>query len=206
MITERKFEIFDVKCNIDKLNELKKQYLENLSKPILYKVISNIPSAWNSQMPIYDFDKIFKSKKYYEFGLVPVKGLYTYFIDDFTFLLPENANQVKAFRRDSEEIYLYSKAQKMFKNGKNYMVCPVILINKDLYNIFKIYFGDYLRVIGEDISVYKDYFSVSDTPRDIVSNSFFYEEYMSGMISQEEYNSHVNYLERREKLVRTLKK
>ena len=202
----KKFEIYDICVKDEPIQCLKNDFINGLDEKTLYKVISSTYKCWNSSS-LYDFNKIF-GRLFYDFTLIQKdyrEEFIRKFMNDFIYSC-NSPKDVKGIVYDDKEVFLYSPVFEMTRKGKHFHVEPALLINRDIYNITKIQFGDFLSVLGDDISSYSQYFTVSDSPRDIVSEDLYEDLFKAGTLNREQYLRNVEYLERREHLVRTLRK
>lgn len=203
---DRKFELFEIMPNVEKLRELRKSYIDSLEGNICFKVISNRRDWFSYRDGIFDVNSVL-GNKFFEFGLSPVKSKdYSSTISNFIQFGPTDMSSVKGLTFNGESYYVYTTSRSMNKHGKRYSLVPVIPISYDIYNLSLISLLDFERIELDDISMYSSYFNVCDNSNFMICESRLEDLYRSGSFSALEYQKMLKRFDKEENLVRSLRK
>ena len=153
---------YDIKSDIEKITNFKRvlinSWLENDSLTF-YKLIAS-DDKWFYKSGLYN-----NTEKLFELALIRTKlnsDETKAFIKSF--ILDNNASHYKIVKEDNEVHYIYTPST-IDKNGKTYIVKPVIEIVESLYSLIMLMnrkFGLITNI--KDVNTFKDYFKVSDVP------------------------------------------
>lgn len=208
MAISREFEIFKVTPNSERLKEFRESFVKTLECPTLYKVLSSNPNWFYYRHGIYDVNEELMGT-FFQFGMSKLKeksdtvsGIFQEFVNKGC----SSTEFVKGIRYEGEETYIYSLSSLISKIGRNYTLSPVIPINRDLYNLFKIELGDFMAIEENDLRQYSEFFKVSDKPIFVTTQNRLRESYNNAMISYPEYLESVKELESKERLIKSLRK
>ena len=197
-LESKKFEIFEIIPNVDKLKLFREEYIKMLKTPKTVKIVSNKPNWFYYNKGIY-----IHRKGFFEFGIVPIEEDHQSLIKQFIQYGPTKS-QVKALRYNNDNIYIYTPST-IDKCGRTYRVAPAIVINEDIYNLVKIQNRDFESICLKDLSSYKPFFKVSEEPYSVVSENRIEDLYRIGELSHQEYLDSLNKYEHEARLVKTLK-
>ncbi len=200
--TNQKFDIFEITMESEKLKAFRKSYIETFQGNPVKRIISTNPLWYSYKNGVYNADKNYKGTLF-EFGLLPIKKVNEDFITEFI-ENPTTSSQVKAIKFEGKTYFIYSCAD-ITKKGSTYQVSPTIIINEDIYNIAKIQTRDFEGLTVSDLTKYKEFFKVSNTPYLTITENWIEDLYRNGHISREEYKNRVAKYENEVKLVKTLR-
>ena len=195
---------YDIKSDIEKITNFKRvlinSWLENDSLTF-YKLIAS-DDKWFYKIGLYN-----NTEKLFELALIRTKlnsDETKAFIKSF--ILDSNASHYKIVKEDNEVHYIYTPST-IDKNGKTYIVKPVIEINESLYSLIMLMNRKFDLITNiKDVNTFKDYFKVSDVPYAVKNEYYLEGKLKNGEITVEEYKSLLSSYQTEEKVVKILKK
>ncbi len=199
---KEKFKLYPIISDTEKLKEERKRYIEMLGENVVIKILSSTP-IWYSSGKVFDFNKELNGR-YYEFCTHPIKDKYG-FKDEFIEKGPYDGKSVLGVNVDNQRRFFYT-APTIYKYGKSYIVEPSIEISEDLFNIYKILFRDFSHITLDDISKYREFFSVSNEPYMEFDEEVLEESYRLGNITLKQYKEKLDKALTEQRLVKTLRK
>lgn len=195
---------YDIKSDIEKITNFKRVLInswlesDNLT---FYKLIAN-DDKWFYKSGLYN-----NTEKLFELALIRTKlnsDEAKAFIKNF--ILDNNASHYKIVKEDNEVHYIYTPST-IDKNGKTYIVKPVIEINESLYSLMMLMNRKFDLITNiKDVNTFKDYFKVSDVPYAVKNEYYLEGKLKNGEITVEEYKSLLSSYQTEEKVVKILKK
>ena len=197
-----RYDLYEILTDTEMLRDLRKAYIDSLEKPYTKKVISNIPDWYDYNNGVFSMEKINK-KRLFEIMFQPSDRFEEEVVNYFLNAGPTR-HEVKALEFEGETYYLYVPME-LEKIGKNYRTYGVLPITEDLYNLTKIQFRDFNAVTKDNLTMYRDFFEVSEKPYSIVYESRLEDLRRIKNYNQEEYNALLSSYEREIKLVKTLR-
>lgn len=195
---------YDIKSDIEKITNFKRvlinSWLESDSLTF-YKLIAN-DDKWFYKSRLYN-----NTEKLFELALIKTKlnsDEAKAFIKSF--ILDNNASHYKIVKEDNEVHYIYTPST-IDKNGKTYIVKPVIEIVESLYSLIMLMNRKFDLITNiKDVNTFKDYFKVSDVPYAVKNEYYLEGKLKNGEITVEEYKSLLSSYQTEEKVVKILKK
>lgn len=196
---DKEFESYEILPNIKKIKELREEYLNSLKEIVYYKIISNTTEWYYFDKGIFSENNMPRSTMF-EFGLVRVDNK-----EDLLFTTKLDGKYTKAVNDGNKNIFFYSLSSLDFL-GRSIKLSPVLIINEDIYNLAKIYSREFDSITKDDLSIYSDFFKVSDKPYSIISESSIEDKLRTRKITKQQYNDIILSLDKEERLVKTLRK
>ena len=195
---------YDIKSDIEKITNFKRvlinSWLESDSLTF-YKLIAS-DDKWFYKNGLYN-----NTEKLFELALIKTKldsDETKAFIKSF--ILDNNASHYKIVKEDNEVHYIYTPST-IDKNGKTYIVKPVIEIVESLYSLIMLMNRKFDLITNiKDVNTFKDYFKVSDVPYAVKNEYYLEGKLKNGEITVEEYKSLLSSYQTEEKVVKILKK
>ena len=195
---------YDIKSDIEKITNFKRvlinSWLESDSLTF-YKLIAS-DDKWFYKRGLYN-----NTDKLFELALIKTKldsDETKAFIKSF--ILDNNASHYKIVKEDNEVHYIYTPST-IDKNGKTYIVKPVIEIVESLYSLIMLMNRKFDLITNiKDVNTFKDYFKVSDVPYAVKNEYYLEGKLKNGEITVEEYKSLLSSYQTEEKVVKILKK
>ena len=195
---------YDIKSDIEKITNFKRvlinSWLESDSLTF-YKLIAS-DDKWIYKSGLYN-----NTEKLFELALIRTKlnsDETKAFIKSF--ILDNNASHYKIVKEDNEVHYIYTPST-IDKNGKTYIVKPVIEIVESLYSLIMLMNRKFDLITNiKDVNTFKDYFKVSDVPYAVKNEYYLEGKLKNGEITVEEYKSLLSSYQTEEKVVKILKK
>lgn len=195
---------YDIKSDIEKITNFKRVLINSwLESDCLtfYKLIAS-DDKWFYKGGLYN-----NTEKLFELALIKTKldsDETKAFIKSF--ILDNNASHYKTVKEDNEVHYIYTPST-IDKNGKTYIVKPVIEINESLYSLIMLMNRKFDLITNiKDVNTFKDYFKVSDVPYAVKNEYYLEGKLKNGEITVEEYKSLLSSYQTEEKVVKILKK
>lgn len=195
---------YDIKSDIEKITNFKRvlinSWLESDSLTF-YKLIAS-DDKWFYKSGLYTSGSLL-----FELALIRTKlnsDETKAFIKSF--ILDNNASHYKIVKEDNEVHYIYTPST-IDKNGKTYIVKPVIEIVESLYSLIMLMNRKFDLITNiKDVNTFKDYFKVSDVPYAVKNEYYLEGKLKNGEITVEEYKSLLSSYQTEEKVVKILKK
>ena len=107
---------------------------------------------------------------------------------------------------NNEVHYIYTPST-IDKNGKTYVVKPVIEIIESLYSLIMLVNKKFDLITSiKDVQTFKDYFEVSDVPYAVKNEYYLENKLISGEISVDDYKRILNSYQNEERIVKELTK
>ncbi len=198
----KRYELFKIYTDVDKLKALRAAYINTKKSPYLKKVTSNTADWFYYNKGIYSKDNV-KKGQLFEIMYQPSDRYENAIVNNFIFRGPSR-NEVKCVEFEGKKVFMYTPFE-IFKNGSKYRVLGVLPITEDIYNLTKIQYRDFDAVTTDNISKYKRFFTVANTPYCIIYESRLEDLRRLQALDMEEYKNLLNSYEKETKLVKTLR-
>lgn len=215
----KKYELFEVRPNVEALKAFREEYIKTFQGNPLCKILSRTDKWYRSKNGLYTPSVLSLgiaplSKK--EMDLKTKKKIID--IDSFVRYGASNVQQVRAINVSAEPgVRIYKSTPRYFYlfeapsmiNRINGFSTPALELNQDLYNMFMIQFRRFgATTTPDDLSRYSDYFSVIDeNPSKFkFSDSLIEDFYKCSIMSEQDINMLFKNLEIEEQAVRSLRK
>ena len=201
---KRRYDLFEIVPESEKLAAFRQAYVDTISQPSVYKVVSSSAEWFYFNHGIYDVKTHLKDE-YFEFTFIKKGDSYPRLFKNFIEYGPKHGSNIKAIRYNGEEKFLYTDSN-VITRGTKYSLEPVIPVSEDIYNLSQIQFRQFSTLELDDLSKYSEFFKVSFTPYASFSEEFIEDLYRTGKINSETYLSLLENLEKEMSLVNTLRR
>ena len=196
---------YDIKNDLNKIITFKSvlinTFIESDSLEF-YKLICN-DNNWYYKEGLY----VKENNELFELALVRTKlskEEIKLFVKNF--IKDNNSNHYKMIKINNEVHYIYTPST-IDKNGKTYVVKPVIEIIESLYSLIMLVNKKFDLITSiKDVQTFKDYFEVSDVPYAVKNEYYLESKLISGEITVDDYKRILNSYQNEERIVKELTK
>lgn len=199
MAVFKNYYVFPVK---DKINKLKSDFISSKDSYDLCAISSMNKDWYIHNSGIYTV----KSEDEFEIKTIPDNIMSLYFINEFIRNGLNSKYQLNAVNKSNINYFVLSWLG-LSKSDDKYVLEQAALISEHVYNIYMIMARRFLSTTTpDDLSRYKDYFTVFENPGQVINTNNIEKEYNSGLITLDEMNEKISILERENKAILSLRK
>lgn len=134
----------------------------------IHKITSTDLRWFQPQSGVFNIDEELERDSF-EFSLIPIKSKRYYIKALATFGFSESFNEygvrdikhLKAIFYENKRQFIYTPTTPI-RSGRNFIIVPTLLISEDAYNVEMICHGNLKAVTTDDLSSYKQFFTLRD--------------------------------------------
>ena len=147
-----------------------------------------------------------KSDDNFDINLIPDKIMALFFVNEFIRKGLSSKYQLNAVKY--KDMYCYILSWMGISNyNDGFSLEHAALVSEDIYNIYMILARKFLSTTTpEDLSQYRDFFTVFEVPGQVINTNSIEQEYKSGIISLDDMEEKIYLLEKENQAILSLRR
>ncbi len=193
----KSYYVFPVK---EKLIKLKQDFISSKDSYNLCTVTSKKSDWFDFKNGVY----YIKSDDNFDINLIPDKIMALFFVNEFIRKGLSSKYQLNAVKY--KDMYCYILSWMGISNyNDGFSLEHAALVSEDIYNIYMILARKFLSTTTpEDLSQYRDFFTVFEVPGQVINTNSIEQEYKSGIISLDDMEEKIYLLEKENQAILSL--